>query len=190
MPYFNAHVGKGPYGELLDSRFGGPRERLRAVYEEALARLDGPPDMSLGDVVERHAGGEGVATPLAEIGPDDVAHFKEHWLNHADAGQVLRQAYRQAITLASRGDVRPIETFFVTIPGEHFEAYVSESERQITVLACVPGAVARRNAGGTETTHLWQIKTDADASGKEVAGTTERGVPVVVRQLGGRARGA
>ena len=66
MPYFTANVGKGDYVELTDRYFGRPPKELRKVYAEALKRLEGAADLSLGDVVARDAGKK-TGTPVSEI---------------------------------------------------------------------------------------------------------------------------
>ena len=151
MPYFYAHVGKGKYVELTDRYFGGPPKELRKVYAEALERLEGPADLSLGDVVARDAGKD-MATPLSQITAADVEHFQAHWLNRPEVGQLIRQAYKHAIELASAPKTPlPIETLWVTTPGREFEYYISESARQITVVACIPAEASEGGRHATET---------------------------------------
>jgi hypothetical protein len=189
MPHFEANVGKGDYVELTDRHFGGPPKELRKVYSEALARLDGPADLSLGEVVARDAGTK-VAGPLGEITKDDVEHFQAHWLNRPEVGQIIRQAYKHAIELASAPKTPlPIETLWVRSPGRDFEYYISETARQVTVVACIPTEASEGGRHATETQPMWVVRAEPkDANEHEIVGTTEEGTPVVLQQLGGKGR--
>jgi hypothetical protein len=189
MPYFNANVGKGEYAELTDRYFGRPPKELRKVYAEALERLAGPADLSLGEVVARDAGKK-VATPVSQITADDVQHFQAHWLNRPEVGQIMRQAYKHAIELASAPKTPlPIETLWVTTPGPDFEYYISQTARQITVVACIPAEASEGGRHATETQPMWVVRAQPkDAVEHEIVGTTEEGTPVVLQQLGGKGR--
>lgn len=189
MPYFTANVGKGDYVELTDRYFGRPPKELRKVYAEALAHLEGPADLSLGEVVARDAGKK-TGTPLSEISSDDVEHFQAHWLNRPEVGQIIRQAYKHAIELASAPKTPlPIETLWVTSPGRDFEYYISQTARAITVIACIPAAASEGGRHATETQPMWVVRAEPrGAAEHEIVGTTENGTPVVVHQLGGKGR--
>jgi hypothetical protein len=188
MPFLVSRIGKGRHVELMDRHFGGPPDELRGVYNDALERLSGPSDRSLGEVVARDAGGDAVPGPLGELTPGDVEHFRAHWLNRPEVGQIMRQAYKHAIERASAPSVPlPIETLWVTTAGPDFEYYVSETARQVTVLACIPAEAAEGGQPrGTETQPLWVIRAEpAPADQGEIVGSTEAGTPVILRRLGG-----
>jgi hypothetical protein len=187
MPYMVRRVGKGPHVELMDRHFDGPPEDLRRVYADALERLAGPSDRSLGEVVARDAGGAGVPGPLGELTQGDVDHFRAHWLNRPEVGQIMRQAYKHAIERASASQTPlPIETLWVTTAGPDFEYYVSETARQVTVVACIPAEAAEGGQPGTETQPMWVIRAEAGgADEREIVGRTEAGTPVILRRLGG-----
>jgi len=177
---------QGPHVDLLDQFFGGTPEQLRTAYADALQRVQD--EATLGDLVARDAGGKDVPGPMSQLDAGDVEHFKNDWLSRPEVAPVMRQAYRHAIELASNRDIPiPIETFWI-VGGEDFEYYISENERQVTVLASIPSDGTVVAGTGRASKRAWIIRAestprDDDAVVDQVAG----GPAVVRRQVGGPA---
>jgi len=163
MPASAFHlVDKGPGLRLLDQQFGGDEADYLAVYDDALAVLEGRSPQSLAELAAEHADeSSGRVTGLSD---DDVDHFRADWLGgwwpDQPVEEILRAGYADAIRRAR--DARlPIESLWVR-GADAVAVYVVVGHRQVTVLVCTPPVP---DAGGSgEPDQIWVARAGADGN--------------------------
>jgi hypothetical protein len=129
----------------MDAFLGGTGgTSLERALEYARGILDDT-SQSLADLtsaaVQRREGILGIDRRQAE-------HFLSHWTE--DEQEEMRRGYAEAVRLASRDQLLPIETFWVTGPNEKFEIFAEKGPRQVTVVVFIPPDVEERAREGWE----------------------------------------
>ena len=145
MPLSYDYIEKPEQVQFIDKLFTGNAKQLKRAY--AMARELLTDATTLDETTRKIAGGEKSGLPEG-LTPDDVDHFRNHWLSqgsepsHPWAGRhvekTMRDAYLHAVNVADTKPRRPIETFWVFSNIERFEMRVSESDDRVTVFALIP----------------------------------------------------
>jgi hypothetical protein len=159
MPIYRA--GKGSQFGLLDRQFGGDKSKYMAAYDKALAAINQP----LGDLANDHS--------PADLTPQDVKHFRDHWLADQDdwwpeglhVEEVLRAGYAEAIRRARTLEL-PIESLWICADEKvdkdvppAFHVYIVEGPRQVTVIVYTPKPKEHVPASDlTEGEPIWVVK--------------------------------
>jgi hypothetical protein len=70
---------------------------------------------------------------------------------------IMRKGYQEALTLAISREL-PIETFWVTAPGDDFELHIAEGRNAICVFFFVPGEESRDYGSRRAGSRSWVIR--------------------------------
>jgi hypothetical protein len=176
-------VYKSTSAEFLDDLFGGSPDELAAQYEQSLGLLDDIGDAPLSEAIERLAADGGL--------PDgSVEHSEKGWRGRPDVDRVIRAGYREAIRMASAGDVpMPIETLWVSGASDTFELHVCEGRRAITVLFFLP--IQRDYGSERAQARSWVFRVGGSSDEIDAFGLGETGGPEIVQiQVSGGGRAA
>ena len=166
-------VYKSSFAELLDDLFGGTPEELRAQYAESLGVLEDIGEAPLAVAIERLA-------EEGELPPEAVGDSKRGWRGQPDVDRVIRAGYREAMRLASAGEVAlPIETLWVSGASEAFELHVCEGRRAVTVLCFIP--VQRDYGSERAQARSWVFRVGESSDEIDAFGLGEPGGPDIVQ---------
>jgi hypothetical protein len=177
-------VYKSTSAEFLDELFGGTTEELEAQYSQSLGLLDDIGDAPLSDAIERLA-------EEGELPADAVEDSQRGWRGEPDVDRVIRAGYREAMRLASSGEVpMPIETLWVTGASDAFELHICEGRRAITVLFFIPLDRTRRYGSERARARSWVVRTATTDDDLDAFGLADPGDPPIVKiQVSGAAGG-
>jgi hypothetical protein len=117
--------------DALDDFFSGESGDLGETYRSLLQLLDS--GEGLLDITRRFVDGDGL------LSEPEFAHFRDHWLADDNVGQVMKDAYRQAINdaLDERAPM-PIDTYWIGDATDDFEMHVWKGPRRVAVHVFIP----------------------------------------------------
>jgi hypothetical protein len=170
-------VYKSTSAEYLDDLFGGTPDERAAQYAQSLGLLEDIGEAPLSEAIERLA-------EEGELPAESVVDSERGWRGKPDVDRVIRAGYREAMRLASAGDVPlPIETLWVTGATETFELHICEGKRAITVLFFIPLDRERPRGYGSERAQArsWVVRTATADDDIEVFGLSDPGDPPIVK---------
>lgn len=132
--------------EYLDRVYSDP-----AAFPIAMQRL-ADPETTLVDVTLR-------LEQLNDL-PDGSANEFSGLINAkapSPLEQILRSGYRVAFEMASAKG-QPVETFWVTAPGEDFELHICEGQQSIVVFFFIPGEEERDYGSRRAVSKSWVVR--------------------------------
>jgi hypothetical protein len=188
MPYY--YVGKGSQFTVIDAEYAGD---YMAAYKAALAVLEGPDEMSFGDMARRHTSDSN--DPRSGLTSDDVTHFETDWLGRSWATwaehpvePLLRHGFIKAIKCAQKEGL-PLEALWCCTDEDVFQIYICQGPRQVTVIVYTPRPVEHvADAKLTEPEKIWVVKvrdeSDELMTGSPLEHVTDvDGKEIIYRQL-------
>lgn len=98
--------------------------------------------------------------------------------------QILRSGYRVAFEMASEKG-QPVETFWVTAPGEDFELHICEGRQSIVVFFFVPGEEERDYGSRRAVSKSWVVRAGDRSDVRADAPRTVLADPVLQIQTSG-----
>jgi hypothetical protein len=164
-------VYKTTSAEYLDRAYSDP-----AAIPIAMGRLDG------GSLVD-------VAQQLEDAGdlPEDSADMFSALIDSKGPGtveQVLRSGYRAAFEMASDRS-QPVETFWVTAPGDDFELHICEGRQSILVFFFIPGEEGRDYGSLRAQSRSWVVRAGDRSDVRSDAPRITLDEPIVQIQVSG-----
>jgi hypothetical protein len=92
---------------------------------------------------------------------DEVENYQSGWPSSEKASKVLQHGYAQAVRIAQERHV-PIESFFITGPGDDYEFHICSGRDRVTVFTLVPHS---RDYGSKRAdTQTWVVRIGDDAA--------------------------
>jgi hypothetical protein len=165
-------VYKTTNAEYLDEAGHDPN-----MLAEALEALRGAPGL---EMVTRQLE---ASDALPAGSADDYSHFAE--AKGSDTFErIMRKGYDEALQLAISNE-QPVETFWVTAPGEDFELHVTEGRNAVFVFFFVPGEEARDYGSRRAQSRSWVIRAGDRKDLHPDAGRSDLGDGIVKIQVSG-----